>query len=109
MNFHEQGRGVAKALHTTSNYHDQNYQRFIRIFSLQLQKQPIDIQMKQMFTFNHTLLKSVSNIIHISLTRLWFDHIYLLQTIVLISTYVAIIIQFQISEENVSTHLKTNE
>lgn len=39
--------------------------------------------MKQMFTFNHGLLKS---------------------TIVLVTTYVAIVIQFQIAEEN--AHLR---
>lgn len=56
-----QGRGVARALHTPSNYQDQNYQRFIRIYSLQLRKQPIQIKMKEMFTFNYALLKSVRN------------------------------------------------
>lgn len=54
-----QGKGVAKALHTPSNYQDRNYQRFIRIFSLQLRKQPIQLTMKEMFTFNYALLKSV--------------------------------------------------
>lgn len=72
-----------KALHTASDYDDSNYQRFIRIFSLQLKGQPIRITMKQMFTFNHGLLKS---------------------TIVLVTTYVAIVIQFQIAEEN--AHLR---
>lgn len=53
------GKGVAKALHTPSNYQDRNYQRFIRIFSLQLRKQPIQLKMKEMFTFNYALLKTV--------------------------------------------------
>lgn len=53
---------MTKALHTTSNYFNENYQRFIRIFSLQLKEQPIQITMKQMFTFNNSLLKSVSTI-----------------------------------------------
>lgn len=54
-----QGTAVARSLHTPSNYHDSNYQRYIRIFSLQLRKHPIKITMKQMFTVNHSLLKSV--------------------------------------------------
>ncbi|XP_031622568.1 putative gustatory receptor 2a [Contarinia nasturtii] len=82
------GASVSNALHTPSNYFDRDYQRFIRIFSLQIRKQPIEIKMKQMFTFNHALMKS---------------------TIVLITTYVAIVIQFQISEENVPAHLKTSK
>lgn len=52
------------ALHTPSNYKDDNYQRFIRIFSLQLRKQPIQITIKDMFTFNFTLLKSVCMLPH---------------------------------------------
>lgn len=55
------GRGIPKALHTPSNYKDQNYQRFIRIFSLQLRKLPIELTMKELFTFNYGLLKSVSS------------------------------------------------
>lgn len=55
-----QGKAVARALHIPSNYHDENYQRFIRIFSLQMKDQPIKITMKHMFTFNYSLLKSVS-------------------------------------------------
>lgn len=47
------------ALHTPSNYQDRKYQRFIRIFSLQLRKQRIEITMKEMFTYNYALLKSV--------------------------------------------------
>lgn len=54
---------MSKALHTPSNYRDPNYQRFIRIFSLHMKEQPIQITMKQMFTFNYALLKSVSQFI----------------------------------------------
>ncbi|XP_055303406.1 uncharacterized protein LOC129569037 isoform X1 [Sitodiplosis mosellana] len=79
------GKGVANALHTPSNYQDPQYQRFIRIFSIQLWKQPIQIKIKQMFTINYALLKSA---------------------IVLITTYIAIVIQFQIAEENASSLLK---
>lgn len=57
--FH-QAKCVAKALHMQSNYHDKHAQRLIRIFSLQIKQQPIQIKMKQLFTFNYTLLKSVS-------------------------------------------------
>lgn len=56
---YSQGGAMSKALHTPSNYRDQNYQRFIRIFSLHMKEQPIQITMKQMFTFNYALLKSV--------------------------------------------------
>lgn len=58
--YSRQGRRIPKLLHLPSNYHDRNYQQFIRIFSLQIVKQPIEIRMKDMFTFNHSLLKSVS-------------------------------------------------
>lgn len=47
------------ALHSHLNHDDPNYQRFIRIFSLQIMEQPITINMKHMFTFNYGLLKSV--------------------------------------------------
>lgn len=50
---------MSRALHMQSNYNDQNYQRFIRIFSLHMKQQPIKITMKQMFTFNYGLFKSV--------------------------------------------------
>lgn len=53
------GQAVARALHTPSNYHDTHYQRFIRIFSIQMKELPIRIRMKQLFTFNYSLLKSV--------------------------------------------------
>lgn len=59
MQIFQQGEAVTRALHTTSDYYDSNYQRFVRIFSLQIKEQPIRITMKQMFTFNHSLLKSV--------------------------------------------------
>lgn len=55
-----QGKAISKSLHTQSNCNDSSYQRFIRIFSLQIKEQPIEITMKQMFTFNYVLLKSVS-------------------------------------------------
>lgn len=60
VHFLYQGKAVTKALHMPSNYHDTNYQRFVRVFSLQIKEQPIKVTMKQMFTFNHGLLKSVS-------------------------------------------------
>lgn len=110
-----QGKAVTKALHTPSNYHDQHYQRFIRIFSLQIKDQPIKITMKQMFTFNNALLKSVSSINNfMQLSSIQFQKvknnhfIYPFQTIVLITTYVAIVIQFQIADENASRNSGAN-
>lgn len=54
-----QGKAVTTALHMPSNYQDQLYQRYVRIFSLQMREQPIRIILKQMFCFNYALLKSV--------------------------------------------------
>lgn len=45
----------------SENDHSTNYQRTKRIFSLQLKKLPIRIQMKEMFTINYALLKSVNH------------------------------------------------
>ena len=115
-----QGKSISKALHTPSNYQDRNYQRFIRIFSLQIRKQPIKLKMKQMFCFNFALLKSVSIYLYserlitkntrflplLLLISMSFVYFLPLKTIVLITTYVAIVIQFQISEENVPPQLK---
>lgn len=58
-----QGQAVAKALHVHSNFDDRTFDRFVRIFSLQMRKQPIKITMKHLFTFNYALLKSVSTIL----------------------------------------------
>lgn len=122
-----QGKSISNALHTPSNYQDRDYQRFIRIFSLQLRKQPIEIKIKEMFTVNYALLKSVRRLCTISLAIfngfffpsqslsclewiIFMFHFYLrlfaFQGIVLITTYVAIVIQFQISDENIPPHLK---
>lgn len=56
-----QGKSVAKALHMHSNCLDSDYQRLVRLFSLQLQALPIKITIKELFTLNHALLKTVSS------------------------------------------------
>lgn len=108
-----QGTAVTRSLHTPSNYHDSNYQRYIRIFSLQLKEQPIKITMKQMFAFNHSLLKSVSfnkkSFGEIEVNKLKKKVLIVLKTIVLITTYVAIVIQFQIADENAALYSKNSK
>lgn len=56
----EQGKKLQRALHSASFNQDPNYYRHIRLFSLQLRKLPIKMQMKEMFTFNYAILKSVT-------------------------------------------------
>lgn len=94
---------------------------------MQIWKQPIQIRIKQMLTFNYRLLKSVrmtnyyTQIFYIDSIIFFFFQsrklcriiiclfqLKTFQTIVLTTVYIAILIQFQIAEENASTHVKNN-
>lgn len=54
-----QGKEIATVLHSHQNFRIDNYQRFVRIFSLHIQQQPIDITATNFLTINNALMNSV--------------------------------------------------
>lgn len=58
--FHVQGKAIGKKLHTYPQHASQPFRRILRLFSLQMMQHPIEITIKELFTFNYVLLKSVS-------------------------------------------------
>lgn len=102
-----QGASIAGVLHSQQNYRLRNYQTFVRIFSLQIKQQPINIAACNVFTFSYQFLNSVCEWWReaidtcISVFSIVSDSPISFQLIATITLYVAILIQFQTNEGNV--------
>lgn len=59
-----QGQSIAATLHSHQNHHIEKYQNFVRIFSLHIRQQPIEISALNILTLNNALMNSVSSAIN---------------------------------------------